>query len=295
MDVRRATDTRTARRSGAPRCIEWMGSPAAAAAIDCRRSRSAYGIRPPAEGRGQHECERGKRGQAESKRCGSGHFSSSIVVVGVGGPHDAPVSRSAGGPGRRHSDECDYGHVAEHPPSPIRTMTDRHRWLCGPGHDGARRLADGPILRPMDDPRLLETTIGSRVIHTGRYLTVRVDTIRDADGVEHTRDIVEHPGAVAILALDQGEVLMVLQYRTPTGLVLMRDPGGDPGTRARPGRGRPRDRWSTRARRRDGIRGGELAAAGQLLHSSRIRERVHAPLPGHRPVTHRRIRRSRRG
>lgn len=77
------------------------------------------------------------------------------------------------------------------------------------------------ILERMDDPRLLETTIASRVIHTGTYLTVRVDTIRDADGGEHSRDIVEHPGAVAILALLDGSVLMVLQYRTPAGLVMM--------------------------------------------------------------------------
>ncbi len=78
----------------------------------------------------------------------------------------------------------------------------------------------------MDDPRLLETTIGSRVIHTGRYLTVRVDTVQDADGGVHTRDIVEHPGAVAILALDAGCVLMVHQYRTPAGLVLLEIPAG---------------------------------------------------------------------
>ncbi len=92
--------------------------------------------------------------------------------------------------------------------------------------DLARDGRRGRILGRMDDPRLLETTIASRVIHTGRYLTVRVDTIRDADGGEHTRDIVDHPGAVAILALDGGDVLMVHQYRTPTGLVLREIPAG---------------------------------------------------------------------
>ncbi len=78
----------------------------------------------------------------------------------------------------------------------------------------------------MDDPRLLETTIASEHIHTGRYLTVRVDTIRDADGVEHTRDVIEHPGAVAILAIDRSVVLMVHQYRVPTGRVLAEIPAG---------------------------------------------------------------------
>jgi 8-oxo-dGTP pyrophosphatase MutT (NUDIX family) len=78
----------------------------------------------------------------------------------------------------------------------------------------------------MDDARLQETTIASRVVHTGRYLTVRVDTIRDADGGEHTRDVIDHPGAVAVLALDGASVLMVLQYRTPAGRVMLEIPAG---------------------------------------------------------------------
>ena len=78
----------------------------------------------------------------------------------------------------------------------------------------------------MDDARLIETTIASRVVHTGRYLTVRVDTIRDADGGEHTRDVIDHPGAVAILPLDGASVLMVHQYRTPAGRVLLEIPAG---------------------------------------------------------------------
>ena len=78
----------------------------------------------------------------------------------------------------------------------------------------------------MDDEQLVETTIASRPIHTGRYLSVRVDTVRDADGREHTRDIIEHPGAVAIVALDEGQVLMVHQYRSPAGRVLVEIPAG---------------------------------------------------------------------
>ena len=78
----------------------------------------------------------------------------------------------------------------------------------------------------MDDEQLVETTISSRPIHTGRYLSVRVDTVRDADGREHTRDIIEHPGAVAIVALDEGQVLMVHQYRSPARRVLVEIPAG---------------------------------------------------------------------
>jgi ADP-ribose pyrophosphatase len=78
----------------------------------------------------------------------------------------------------------------------------------------------------MDDESLAETTIATRLIHTGRYLSVRVDTIRDADGREHTRDIIGHPGAVAIVAIQDGQVLMVHQYRSPAGRVLVEIPAG---------------------------------------------------------------------
>ena len=78
----------------------------------------------------------------------------------------------------------------------------------------------------MDDEQLVETTIASRPIHTGRYLSVRVDTVLDADGREHTRDIIEHPGAVAVVAIQDGQVLMVHQYRSPAGKVLVEIPAG---------------------------------------------------------------------
>lgn len=78
----------------------------------------------------------------------------------------------------------------------------------------------------MDDQRLVETTVSSHLIHTGLYLSVRVDTMRDADGHEHLRDVVGHPGAVAIVAVKDGHVLMVHQYRTPAARVLLEIPAG---------------------------------------------------------------------
>jgi ADP-ribose pyrophosphatase len=79
---------------------------------------------------------------------------------------------------------------------------------------------------PMDDRRLLERTIEQRTVLEGGYLTVRVDTIEDAEGRRHRREVVIHPGAVAILAIDGGDVLMVRQYRTPVGRVLLEIPAG---------------------------------------------------------------------
>ena len=83
-----------------------------------------------------------------------------------------------------------------------------------------------PILRAMPDEHLIETTLESRILHRGRFITFRIDTIRDAAGRPGVREVVEHPGAVAILAIDGDDVLLVRQYRTPIGRVLLELPAG---------------------------------------------------------------------
>jgi ADP-ribose pyrophosphatase len=69
--------------------------------------------------------------------------------------------------------------------------------------------------------------VESRVLHRGRYLTFRIDTIERADGSRATREIAGHPGAVAILAIDaEDRVLMVRQYRVAAGQALLEIPAG---------------------------------------------------------------------
>jgi ADP-ribose pyrophosphatase len=69
--------------------------------------------------------------------------------------------------------------------------------------------------------------VDSRVLHRGRYLTFRIDTVERADGTRATREIAGHPGAVGILALDdQDRVLMVRQWRLAAGQVLLEIPAG---------------------------------------------------------------------
>ena len=54
-----------------------------------------------------------------------------------------------------------------------------------------------------------------------------MDTIERADGSRGTRDLVGHPGAVAILAIDAEEhVLLVRQYRVAIGEALLEIPAG---------------------------------------------------------------------
>jgi ADP-ribose pyrophosphatase len=89
----------------------------------------------------------------------------------------------------------------------------------------------GAAIDPFGDPvaeaELRETTVESRVIHRGRTLTFRVDTIERADGSRHQREIVGHPGAVAVVALDADDrVLLVRQFRTAVGRTLLEIPAG---------------------------------------------------------------------
>jgi ADP-ribose pyrophosphatase len=80
-----------------------------------------------------------------------------------------------------------------------------------------------------DDPAdpLAERLIASEVLHRGRFLDFRVDTVERADGRRAQRDVAVHPGAVAIVAVDpEGCVLLVRQYRHPAGRALLEIPAG---------------------------------------------------------------------
>lgn len=90
----------------------------------------------------------------------------------------------------------------------------------------AREHPAGGDVHPAD-ARLRETVIGTRTVYRGHYLEVRVDEILTPDGRRSSRDIVSHPGAVAIVALDDAErVLMVRQFRLAAGRALLEIPAG---------------------------------------------------------------------
>jgi 8-oxo-dGTP pyrophosphatase MutT (NUDIX family) len=57
--------------------------------------------------------------------------------------------------------------------------------------------------------------IGGEVVWEGRINRVRVDRFRYDDGEEAEREIVEHPGAVGIVAHDGERVYLVKQPREP--------------------------------------------------------------------------------
>jgi 8-oxo-dGDP phosphatase len=62
---------------------------------------------------------------------------------------------------------------------------------------------------------------------TGRLIKVRTDEVQMSDGIIARREIVEHPGAVGVLALDDEErVVLVHQYRHPVRAYLHELPAG---------------------------------------------------------------------
>lgn len=78
-----------------------------------------------------------------------------------------------------------------------------------------------------NDCALRETTIETKQIFSGRILTLTVDTVRLPDGRTATREIIHHNGAVGMVALtDDGNILLVRQWRHAPGLALLEIPAG---------------------------------------------------------------------
>lgn len=87
---------------------------------------------------------------------------------------------------------------------------------------------------------LTEKTLDSEKIYDGTIIHVRRDRVLLPNGHTSTREIVEHPGGVGILALDKdGTVLLVRQYHYAFGRTLLeipagkREPGEEPFVTAR--------------------------------------------------------------
>lgn len=73
----------------------------------------------------------------------------------------------------------------------------------------------------------MEKTVSSQLIYQGKIISVRLDEVLLPDGRKASREVVEHPGAVAILAVnDSGEAYFVRQYRQAVAEDLLEIPAG---------------------------------------------------------------------
>jgi len=79
---------------------------------------------------------------------------------------------------------------------------------------------------------LADAPVGYRIAESherfaGKVIGVRTDSVEMPDGQCVERDVVVHPGAVGVIALDDDErVLLVQQYRHPPGRLLWEPPAG---------------------------------------------------------------------
>jgi ADP-ribose pyrophosphatase len=69
--------------------------------------------------------------------------------------------------------------------------------------------------------------INRRTVHLGRVIEVQVDDVEVRDGLNVRRDVVRHPGAVVMLAVDADErILWIRQHRWAAGRELLELPAG---------------------------------------------------------------------
>ena len=77
-----------------------------------------------------------------------------------------------------------------------------------------------------DQPEYWPVASSAELVRS-KLVTVRSDKVRTPENHLAERDVVLHPGAVAVLALDDADrILMIRQYRHPVGRLLWEIPAG---------------------------------------------------------------------
>jgi ADP-ribose pyrophosphatase len=72
-----------------------------------------------------------------------------------------------------------------------------------------------------------EKILSTQQIYNGRIVNLELHDVELPNGEHSKRELVRHPGAVAIVALDKnGDVLMVRQFRLAAGKILLEIPAG---------------------------------------------------------------------
>lgn len=75
--------------------------------------------------------------------------------------------------------------------------------------------------------KLFEETVDQKIVYEGKIVTLRTDIARLENGRMTGREVVEHPGGVCVLALEEdGTTYTVRQFRYPFGAVVEELPAG---------------------------------------------------------------------
>lgn len=72
-----------------------------------------------------------------------------------------------------------------------------------------------------------EKTLSTQKIFEGRVISVQVDDVELPNGKQSKRELVKHPGAVAIIPItSEGKIVMVKQFRKPLEKEIIEIPAG---------------------------------------------------------------------
>ena len=196
------------------------------------------------------------------------------VYITTGGGSDANVFIPAGLPVVNLANGTERNHQPDESVTARGARDDARR-------DARRSSRQAALMAAQTTLRRLMERIGGEVVWEGQIATVRVDRFRYDDGEEAEREIVEHPGAVAVVAHDGERLYLVRQPREAVDEQALLEL---PGRQARRGGREPARHRPARARRGDRQGRPHLAAPDELLHLARLHRRGVPPLHRHRPL-----------
>ena len=77
------------------------------------------------------------------------------------------------------------------------------------------------------DLNLIEESVSSEEIYHGKVVHLFKDTVRLPNGKHAIREVIRHPGAVAVVPMtEEGNVILVRQYRYPFAETMLEIPAG---------------------------------------------------------------------
>lgn len=72
-----------------------------------------------------------------------------------------------------------------------------------------------------------EKTLSSQTIYEGKIISLRLEEVELPDGNRAKRELVQHPGAVALIPItNEGKIILVKQYRKSLNRTLIEIPAG---------------------------------------------------------------------
>lgn len=113
--------------------------------------------------------------------------------------------------------------------------------------------------RQADD---LETWIQSKLIYEGRVVSLRTGDVRMDDGTVAFREVVEHPGGVAVVPVIGNSVVLIRQFRIAIGRDVIELPAGK-----LEGVENPEERGRRELEEETGYRAGRMVNAGSVFAS----------------------------